>query len=314
MDGVIDKSVRLFTTFAKEVPLLQRLRDVFDTAPTMQGYTQWKEFSYKKGDIDLVDVSFSYDEKKVFDRFSLSLQGGKKTAFVGISGSGKTTLLKLLAGYIKPDEGKIMVDGQPLANPQPLYQGIHVLPDKGGARRAEGLHTTISLQSYYHHIWYLTQDPSVFDGTIRENLIYALNGKPSEEQVKLAIAHAQCSFVYDFPDWVQTYIGERWVRLSGGQKQRLAIAKLFLKNPSIILLDEPTSALDSFSEEEVRKAFDALFIHRTVVIVAHRLQTVKTADDIVVIDAGKIKERWTHQELLRKGGYYKKMLDLQSGF
>ncbi len=153
---------------------------------------------------------------------------------------------------------------------------------------------TTSLQSYYRHIGYLTQDPSVFDGSIRENLVSVLLERdlPSvEKDLAIALEKARCDFIYDLKDGLDTQIGERGVRLSGGQKQRLAIAKIFLKNPEIILLDEPTSALDSFSEEFITQALDELFINRTVIIVAHRLQTVRNADEILVIDAGKIVQR-----------------------
>ena len=122
------------------------------------------------------------------------------------------------------------------------------------------------------------------------------------------------SFVYDFPNGLETEIWEKWIRLSWGQRQRLAIAKIFLKNPKIIILDEPTSALDSFSEEQITIAMHNLFKWRTVIIIAHRLQTVKSADDIILIEDGKVKERWTHASLVRKKWIYKKMLDLQSWF
>jgi len=124
--------------------------------------------------------------------------------------------------------------------------------------------------------------------------------------VRKAIKLSKCEFIYDLPDGLKTEIGERWVRLSWGQRQRLAIAKIFLKNPEIILLDEPTSALDSFSEEAITEAMHNLFEHRTVIIIAHRLQTVKEADDIIVFDEWKIVERWTHKSLISHKGKYNK--------
>jgi len=128
------------------------------------------------------------------------------------------------------------------------------------------------------------------------------------------IKAAKCEFIYDFTDWLQTEIWERWIRLSGGQKQRLAIAKIMLKNPNIILLDEPTSALDSFNEEEISQALNNLFKWKTVIVVAHRLQTVKSADRILLFENWKVVEDWTHQSLIKKNWKYKKMLDLQTGF
>ncbi len=173
--------------------------------------------------------------------------------------------------------------------------------------------TTIRLDSYYPHIWYLTQEPSVFDGTIEENLLYGAKKKPTKKDIERAIELSECQFIYELEKGLKTEIGERWVRLSGWQKQRLAIAKIFLKNPEIILLDEPTAALDSYSEEKVARAFEHLFEWRTVIVIAHRLQTVKSADDIIVMEKWKIVERGTHKQLLKLWGKYAGMVDLQSG-
>lgn len=172
----------------------------------------------------------------------------------------------------------------------------------------------VQLRDYYGHIGYLTQDPSVFDGTILENLTYGARSEVSNMDLRKAIELAQCEFIYDFHDGLATEIGEKGVRLSGGQRQRLAIAKIFIKNPEIIILDEPTSALDSFSEEKINTAFHNLFQGRTVIVIAHRLQTVKEADDIIVLEHGEIVERGNHASLIEKNGVYNKMLELQSGF
>jgi len=195
--------------------------------------------------------------------------------------------MKLLAGYMRPMSGKLLVDGQDIAD--------------------------IRLKTYYPHIGYLTQEPSVFDGTIEENLIYSVRGKITKKKIDEAIELAECQFIYELENGLQTEIGERGIRLSGGQKQRLAIAKIFLKDPEIILLDEPTAALDSYSEQKVAIAFERLFAGRTVIVIAHRLQTVKSADDIIVLEKGKIVERGTHRQLLKLGGKYAGMVDLQSG-
>lgn len=240
------------------------------------------------------DVTFRYNEKDILHDFSLSIQGGKKTALVGQSGSGKSTLVKLIAGYLHATSGTITVDKQQLPTESNLDESI-------------------ALQSYYTHIGYLTQEPSVFDGTIIENLTYAVQEDVTQDQIDQAITRAQCEFVYEFADKLNTEIGEKGIRLSGGQRQRLAIAKIFLKNPEIIILDEPTSALDSFSEEKISQALHELFKDRTVIIIAHRLQTVKQADDIIVLEEGKIMERGNHDTLIAHNGIYKKMLDLQSG-
>lgn len=173
--------------------------------------------------------------------------------------------------------------------------------------------TDIRLDSYYPHIGYLTQEPSVFDGTIEENLLYSVKRKLQKKEVEKAIELAECQFIYDLEHGIKTEIWERWIRLSGWQKQRLAIAKIFLKDPEIILLDEPTAALDSYSEQKVAKAFEHLFEGRTVIVIAHRLQTVKSADDIIVLDKWRIVERGTHQELIKLWKKYAGMVDLQSG-
>ena len=286
---VLDSSIILCKEFTNEFTAVQRLRDTFDEIPNMKNKYSDTLFKYKKWDIKIDNITFSYDSKSnIFENFSLGIDWWKKTALVWESGSWKSTLVKLIAWYISPDEWTILVDGQNISE--------------------------VNIYNYFSHIGFLTQDPSVFDGTIYENLIYALKEKPSEALLKKVIKAAKCEFIYDFTEWLQTEIWEKWVRLSWGQKQRLAIAKIMLKNPDIILLDEPTSALDSFNEEEISQALNNLFKWKTVIIVAHRLQTVKSADRILLFEKWKVIEDWTHQSLIRKNWKYKKMLDLQSGF
>ncbi len=263
----------------------------FDSLTSIKWYDSGSIFSPQKKDIEINSISYAYNEARVFDNFSLTIKRWAKTALVGASGGWKTTLMKLIAGYLHPESGSISV----------LWNTL----DK------------TALKSYYPHIGYLTQDPSVFDATIRENLISAISQKDTqdnEQKLINALKLAHCDFVFDLEKWLDTEIGERGVRLSGGQKQRLAIAKIFLKDPEIILLDEPTSALDSFSEEAITVALDELFKNRTVIIVAHRLQTVRKADEIIVLEHGQIAERGTHSELVEKWWIYQKMLELQSGF
>ena len=286
---VLDSSIILYKEFTNEFTAVQRLWDTFDEIPNMKNKYTESTFKYKKWDIRIDNISFSYDNKSdVFDKFSLNIDGWKKTALVWESGSWKSTLVKLIAWYISPDEWEILVDGQNISE--------------------------VNVYDYFSHIWFLTQDPSVFDGTIYDNLVYALKEQPTDAKLKKVIKAAKCEFIYDFAEWLQTEIWERWVRLSWWQKQRLAIAKIMLKNPDIILLDEPTSALDSFNEEEISQALNNLFEWKTVIIVAHRLQTVKSADRILLFEEWKVIEDWTHQSLTRKNWKYKKMLDLQSGF
>ena len=321
-------STEFYKNFTKEFVDIEKLWATFENAPQMKGYSTWKSFSPKNQNIQINNLSYGYNDTKVFSDFSLTIEKGKKTALVWASGGGKTTLMKLIAGYLHPESWNISVMGNVLAE--------------------------TALKSYYPHIGYLTQDPWVFDATIRENLVSAIAEKKTntqtvtqrnvsviakneaiqvpekksmdrfvprddetqelEQKLHEALRLAQCDFVFDLEKWLDTEIGERGVRLSGGQKQRLAIAKIFLKNPEIILLDEPTSALDSFSEERITEALDTLFEGRTVIIIAHRLQTVKRADDIIVIEWWQVVERGTHTSLTREKWVYHKMLELQSGF
>lgn len=271
---------------------IQKLWWLFDGIKKVAWYEEWKKYIYKKGEIQLKNISYGYDKDQVFKDLSINITWGKKTALVWISGSGKTTLVKLIAGYLHTDAGSVIVDGQKLKD--------------------------ISLKSYYKQIWYLTQEPMVFDGTIKDNLLYALDDDHNNDVLNIrmheAVIRSSCEFIYDFPKWVDTEIWEKWIRLSGGQRQRLAIAKIFLKDPKIIILDEPTSALDSFSEETITDAMHELFVWRTVIIIAHRLQTVKAADDIILLDEWIVKERWTHEELVALRWQYATMLEIQTGF
>ncbi len=289
MEKVFVNTLDFLKNFTKQFAEIQRMWDFFDEAPQMEGYEEGKIFEHKTWEISLKNISYGYEASQmVFQDFSLDISGSKITALVWPSGGGKSTLVKLISGYIRQDNWDIFVDNQNLRD--------------------------VSLKSYFADVGYLTQEPSVFDGTVKENLLYAVRDDISEEKIQEIISLAHCEFIYQLLDGLDTEIGERWVRLSGWQKQRLAIAKIFLKNPKIIILDEPTSALDSLSEQKITEAMHNLFINRTVIVIAHRLQTVKYADDIIVIENGKIRERGTHNELVKKKGFYKQMLDLQSGF
>ncbi len=275
--------------FWREFAEVQNMWNFFDTTPQIIWYEDGKDFVHKDGRIVIQNMSYSYEASQpIFQDFDLKIPGNKITALVGPSGWGKSTLVKLISGYIKQDSGDILIDRQNLKE--------------------------VSLKSYYADVWYLTQEPSVFDGTIEENLLYAVRKKPTKKKIQEIITLANCEFIYDLKDGLETEIGERGVKLSGWQKQRLAIAKIFLKNPKIIILDEPTSALDSMSEKKITQAMHNLFKNRTVIIIAHRLQTVKHADDIIVIDSWSVVERGTHDLLVKKNWYYKQMLDLQSWF
>ncbi len=312
-------SVEFYKNFTKNFSDIESFWKTIDDAPMMRGYITGEVFVPCRANIEINNITYTYGDTIVFEDFSLTIPYWKKIAIVWASGWGKTTLMKLIAWYLHPVSWSISVMGNILSK--------------------------TALKSYYPHIGYLTQDPSVFDATIRENLFSALPSfqrEMSERQWELASVNrdrnpqslrdssftkelteqklhealrlAHCDFVFELEKWLDTEIGERGVRLSWGQKQRLAIAKILLKNPEIILLDEPTSALDSFSEEHITHALDELFKWRTVIVIAHRLQTVKKADEIIVLEWWKVSERWSHDELIQNPWIYSKMLELQSGF
>lgn len=295
--NIMETAVSEFTSFYKDLQTnfsrISTMRDVIDNGPLLDLHA-WKTFKIQNSWISLQNIIFGYDDdNKIFENFSIEIQAKKKTALVGLSGGGKSTLIKLIAWYLQPDSGSVIVDEQDLKD--------------------------VSLLSYYKHIGYLTQEPSVFDGTIRENLGYGLLDQSTtvnqtKQSIETVLPLAKCERIYDLPNGLDTEIGERGIRLSGGQKQRLAIAKIMLKNPDIILLDEPTSALDSTNEKAVTEALNNLFKNKTVIIIAHRLQTVKNADDIIYIANGKVIERGNHDELLAHWGEYYTMVELQSGF
>ena len=290
MQNSINNSLDFFKNFTKEFTDIEKLWNFFDNTPVMTGYEEWNNFEYKTWKIEIQNISYGYWEwNSVFTDFNLNITWWTITALVWPSGWWKSTLVKLIAAYIRPDKWEIIIDWQKLSK--------------------------TALKSYYQSIGYLTQEASVFDGTISENLSYALNWEVSDEKMNEVLALAKCEFVREFEHGVDTEIWEKWIRLSWWQRQRLAIAKIFLKNPHIIILDEPTSALDSFSEKKISEAMENLFAWRTVIIIAHRLQTVKHADTIIYIQDWKIVEQGNHETLSNdKNSKYKEMLDLQSGF
>ncbi|EKE28468.1 MAG: MDR-like protein ABC transporter [uncultured bacterium (gcode 4)] len=291
--GVINKYVWWFSREIRSIWVqmvnVDKLLETFDYIDEIKWINNPTPFNYCKWNICIRNLNFWYSSQNIFTDFSADIRWNAKTALVWDSWSGKTTLMKLVAWYINPTAWEIIVDEQNVWD--------------------------INLISYYKNIWYLTQDPSVFDGTIMENLTYALDREPTQKEIDETIRNSKCEFISELPNGMDTEIGERWIKLSGGQKQRLAIAKIMLKNPNIILLDEPTSALDSISEQVVSEALHNLFRWRTVLVIAHRLQTVKEADDIIVLKKWQIIERWTHSELSQIENWeYKKMLDLQTSF
>lgn len=242
-----------------------------------------------KGDLVFENVSFSYGDgdgaEQVISSLNLDVKAGKTLALVGPSGGGKSTLCNLIPRFYNVTEGRIMLDGVDTQN--------------------------ITLKSLRQNIGIVSQSVFLFDGTVRENIAYG-TGEVSDEEI---IAAAKKANIHDYiatlKNGYDTEVGERGVKLSGGQRQRIAIARVFLKNPKLLILDEATSALDNATEMQIQASLEELSKGRTVIVVAHRLSTVKNADEIVVIDKNGIVERGTHDALLEKGGEYKKLYDYQ---
>jgi ATP-binding cassette subfamily B protein len=240
-----------------------------------------------KGKIELKDVSFYYkNDREILKHVSLEIGAGEKLALVGPSGGGKTTICHLIPRFYKTQEGEISIDGHDI--------------------------NKITMESLRQNIGIVQQDVFIFDGTIAENILYGKLGASEEEIIQAAKKARLFDYVMSLPDKFLTQVGERGVKLSGGQKQRISIARIFLKDPSILILDEATSALDNTTELLIQEALDDLCKGRTTIVVAHRLSTIKTADRIAVVDQGEIKEIGTHEELMAlKGGIYRQLYELQ---
>lgn len=232
-----------------------------------------------KGAIDLRDVSFAYDEvSEVLHGIDLSIAPGETVAIVGQSGGGKTTLCQLIPRFYDVTAGSIMIDGTDVRD--------------------------VTKQSIRQNIGIVQQEVFIFADTILENIRYGRPDATYEEVLQAAKRAEIYDDIMEMPDGFETYVGERGTKLSGGQKQRVSIARIFLKDPKILILDEATSALDTVTEERIQESFDRLSVGRTTLVIAHRLTTIKNADRIVVIEDGRLVEQGTHDELLAKGGVY----------
>ena len=243
------------------------------------------ELKNVKGDIEFKDVHFSYDEKNILEGINLKIEAGKMLALVGPSGGGKTTFCNLIPRFYDVSSGDITIDNKS------IYK--------------------ITLESLRGNIGIVQQDVFLFTGTIKENILYGKHDATDEEVIIAAKRANIHEFIINLPDGYDTYIGERGVKLSGGQKQRISIARVFLKNPPILILDEATSALDNTTEYMIQKSLEELSKGRTTIVVAHRLSTIKNADEILVLTDKGIEEKGSHEELLENGGLYKELYESQ---
>lgn len=282
----IEKVNTMIESYPKGFAGFKRLTEELDKRPAIQDKPNAIDVHALKGDIVYQDVSFAYaDATKVLNHIDLTIQSGETVAFVGQSGSGKTTLCNLLPRFYEVTEGQITIDGINIQD--------------------------MTLASLRGQIGTVQQDVFLFPGTIRENIAY---GKldASEEEIAQAVKLAHLEQVIDqMPEGLETVIGERGVKLSGGQKQRVAIARMFLKNPPILILDEATSALDTETEQVIQESLNSLADGRTTLIIAHRLATIKHATRIIVVSDKGILEEGTHEQLLATGGHYKALYDAQ---
>ena len=264
----------------------KRFVELMRVEPAVQDAPDAVDMDTARGDILVDDVSFSYEDgETVLDHVSIHIPQGETVAVVGPSGGGKSTLCQLIPRFYDVTGGRILVDGTDVRH--------------------------LTQQSLRQNIGIVQQDVFLFAGTIYDNIRY---GKPDATQEEIMEA-AKRAEIYDdimaMPDGFQTYVGERGVMLSGGQKQRVSIARIFLKNPPILILDEVTSALDSVTEARIQSAFDELAKGRTTLIIAHRLSTIRNAHRIIVVDDNRIVEEGTHQELLQSGGEYAQLYNAQ---
>ena len=284
----IDRLINFTEQFTQGIASFERFIEIMDTSPDITDAANAKPLEVKNGDIKYNDVSFSYTEGEkeiVIDGLDLHIPGGKRVALVGESGAGKSTTVSLLARFYERSGGMITIDGQDI--------------------------NTVTQDSLHKSIGFVQQNIFLFDSSIRENLRYG-KSDATDEELWHALEWANLAdFVRSLPEGLDTQVGEHGTRLSGGQKQRLSIARVFLKNPPILVFDEATSSLDTESETLIQSAFNRLSKGRTSIIIAHRLSTVIDCDIIFVLDKGRVVEKGTHDELIAQKGLYYKLYSLK---
>ncbi|MCY6371331.1 ABC transporter ATP-binding protein [Clostridium ganghwense] len=282
--------IRRLTSFIEQYQLgmagFERFVEIMNVQPEIKDKEDAGELKNVKGNIQFNNVSFNYDNKKsILSNLNLEVKEGKTLAFVGPSGGGKTTLCHLIPRFYEATEGELLVDGKNIKD--------------------------ITLKSLRKNIGIVQQDVFLFGGTIKENILYG-NSEASDDEIIEAAKNANIhDFIMNLPEGYETYVGERGIKLSGGQKQRVSIARVFLKNPPILILDEATSALDNATELIIQKSLEKLSKGRTTIVVAHRLSTIKNADEIIVLTNKGIEEKGSHEELINKDGIYAKLYNAQ---
>ncbi|KLV28041.1 ABC transporter [Niallia circulans] len=274
----IDKISAILELYPKGMAGFKRFLELLDTEPKIQDREDAIEVESLKGNIHLNDVSFSYDKNPVLKNINLSIAAGETIAFVGPSGAGKTTICSLIPRFYDVNSGSIKIDGIDIRD--------------------------MTMSSLRSQIGIVQQDVFLFTGTLKENIAYG-NLHATDEEIYEAVRRAHLEeLVLKLPDGYETQIGERGLKLSGGQKQRIAIARMFLKNPPILILDEATSALDTETELIIQNSLNELAKNRTTLIIAHRLATIRNADRIVVVTENGIEEEGKHDELLERNGIF----------
>ena len=284
----VDKINGVLETYPKGIAGFRRYTELLATRPDIVDLPGAAPAGPLRGDIRFEGVTFGYgDGRTVLRDIDLTIAAGETVAFVGPSGAGKTTLCSLLPRFYEPSAGRITIDGTDIR--------------------------AMTLASLRSQIGIVQQDVFLFGGTVRENIAYGRLGAPEADIIEAARRAQLADVIAALPDGLDTVVGERGVKLSGGQKQRLAIARMFLKNPPILILDEATSALDTETERAVQRALADLAAGRTTLVIAHRLATIRNADRIVVVDASGVAEQGRHGELLQRGGVYGRLHAAQYG-